>query len=64
MFLFYIHIQYGYTALIYAAANGHAPCEKLLLEAGADTDAQKDVRIRIRVHCIFLLRFESYTCTC
>ena len=36
--------QRRYTALIYAAANGHADCARLLLDAGADTYAKNTVR--------------------
>jgi hypothetical protein len=38
-------IQDGWTALIFAAANGHAPCTRLLLDAGADKNAKTNVRI-------------------
>jgi ankyrin repeat protein len=36
--------QSGCTALIYAAANGHADCARLLLDAGADKNAKDVVR--------------------
>ncbi len=36
--------QYGRTALIGAAMKGHADCARLLLEAGADTNAKANVR--------------------
>ena len=37
--------QFGCTALIYAAQNGHANCARLLLDAGADKNAKtNDVR--------------------
>ena len=36
--------QSGYTALRYAAENGRADCVRLLLEAGADTEARTNVR--------------------
>ncbi len=32
--------QNGWTALIYTAAQGHAECARLLLDAGADTEAK------------------------
>ena len=36
--------QEGSTALILAAINGHAECARLLLDAGADTNAKDMVR--------------------
>ena len=36
--------QDGSTALIIAAANGHADCVRLLLDAGADANARDGVR--------------------
>ena len=36
--------QWGSTALMYAAQNGHADCAQLLLNAGADKDAKNKVR--------------------
>ena len=36
--------QDGWTALIFAAANGHAACTRLLLDAGADKNAKTNVR--------------------
>ena len=38
--------QYGWTALIYAAVKGRADCARLLLDAGADTNAMSKVRAR------------------
>ena len=35
------------TALIRAATNGHADCMQVLLDAGADTEAQGRVRVRV-----------------
>ena len=40
-----LHSQDGYTPLYIATFNGHEACEKLLLAAGADTDAKENVRI-------------------
>ncbi len=40
--------QDGYTALIWAARNGHADCARLLLHAGADKNAKNNVRARAR----------------
>jgi hypothetical protein len=37
--------QNGWTALIWAARNGHADCLRLLLGAGANKDAKTMVRI-------------------
>ena len=36
--------QGGFTALIYAAANGHEGCVKALLAAGANKDAKVSSR--------------------
>ena len=38
------HIQGGNTALMCAAANGHADCVRLLVDAGASKDANGHVR--------------------
>ena len=35
-----LHRQYGYTALMAAAANGHTDAMTLLLDRGADADKQ------------------------
>ncbi len=37
--------QFGDTALIDAAACGHADCVRLLLDAGADTEVKDKVRV-------------------
>ena len=37
--------QSGRTALIFAAENSHADCVRLLIDAGADTNAHTNVRI-------------------
>ncbi len=37
-------IQYGGTALIYAATYGHDVCVRLLLDAGADKNVADHVR--------------------
>ena len=36
-------LQYGWTAMIYAAMNGHVEVVDRLLAAGADKDAQNEV---------------------
>jgi ankyrin repeat protein len=36
--------QYGKTALMLAAEDGHADCVLLLIDAGADTEARTPVR--------------------
>ena len=36
--------QYGYTALMIAAMNGHLSCLELLVEKGADLNAKDNVR--------------------
>jgi hypothetical protein len=38
--------QGGYSALIFSAANGHTDCVRLLIDAGADTEARNNVRRR------------------
>ena len=40
--------QNGDTALIWAAANGHADCARLLLDAGADKNTADVVRRRVQ----------------
>ena len=37
--------QDGWTALIWAAWNGHTECVRLLIDAGADKDAKDQVRV-------------------
>ncbi len=37
--------QGGYTALIYAAREGHVDCARLLLDAGADKNATNKVTL-------------------
>jgi ankyrin repeat protein len=39
--------QRGRTALIWAAANGHVECARLLLDAGVDKNAATNVRISL-----------------
>ena len=56
------HTQFGQTALIWAAEKGRADCVRLLIDAGADTNATAKVRAsrfgRVcglwRVQCRFL----------
>jgi hypothetical protein len=38
-------MQGGYTALIWAAQEGHTDCARLLIDAGADKNAKIDVRV-------------------
>ncbi len=40
----YTRVQEGKTALIYSAISGHADSARLLLDAGADTNAKANVR--------------------
>ena len=48
-------IQYGGTALIYAATYGHDVCVRLLLDAGADKNVADNVRaFYIAADCIAL----------
>ena len=44
--------QDGRTALICAALKGHTDCVRLLLDAGADTNATDRVRARAGVVCV------------
>ena len=39
-----VRAQFGCTALMEAARNGHADCARLLLDAGADKNAKDEVR--------------------
>jgi ankyrin repeat protein len=43
--------QHGRTPLIWAAEKGHTDCARLLLDAGADTNAKGDVRARASFFC-------------
>jgi hypothetical protein len=45
-------VQYGKTALMVAAEDGHADCVLLLIDAGANTEAKTPVR-RLYSSCIF-----------
>ena len=47
--MWHTRAQGRWTALIYAAAEGHADCVRLLLDAGADKDAKDQVRASGRV---------------
>ncbi len=40
-------MQEGWTALIFAARNGHAECLRLLIAAGADKNARTNVRSKV-----------------
>ncbi len=51
-----VRAQYGNTALMFAAQYGHADCARLLLDAGADTNAQDKVRARAGVCASAFLR--------
>ena len=67
--------QGGRTALIGTAASGHADCARLLLDAGADTNAKNPVRASagwvalggvvemdwcVRRHAVCISVFRSY----
>ena len=41
------HAQDGRTALIHSVANGRTDCVRLLLDAGANTEAKGAVRLSI-----------------
>jgi hypothetical protein len=49
------HSQNGYTALMWAAWNGHADCAQLLLDAGVDKEAKCNVRCRSAASAVHLL---------
>ena len=61
-----VRAQFGCTALMEAARNGHADCARLLLDAGADTEAKCKVRARRLLACggVLALRavVEIYLC--
>ncbi len=44
--------QGGMRALMWAAANGHAGCVQMLIDAGADTEAKSKVRVGRLEFCI------------
>jgi hypothetical protein len=44
------HVQVRGTALIRAAACGHAECTRVLIGAGADIDAQDKARV-----CLYII---------
>jgi ankyrin repeat protein len=50
--------QYGTTALIWAAREGYADSVRLLIDAGADTEAKSQVR----VSCCLLAMVPSRLC--
>jgi hypothetical protein len=43
--------QAGCTALITAATNDHVECVRVLLEAGADKEAEDEVCVRENAFC-------------
>ena len=43
--------QWGQTALMCAAHKGHTDCVRLLLDAGADTNAKMNVRVSAVTVC-------------
>ncbi len=51
------HVQVQGTALIRAATQGHADCVRLLLDVGADKDAQDKVRCRSLLPLLSVLKF-------
>jgi ankyrin repeat protein len=51
------HAQAGWTALIFAAANGHVDCARLLIDAGADKNAKNQV-------CLFFDSIRCCLCAC
>jgi hypothetical protein len=61
MILHITYAQYGYTVLIRAAENGHADCLRMLLDAGADTEAKDEVRSYFLVReCMQSVRMCAY----
>jgi hypothetical protein len=53
--------QFGRTALILAAARGHADCVQLLIDAGADKEAKDRVRCRPLFCCRLCFGFRFFT---
>jgi ankyrin repeat protein len=58
-----MHAQNGRTALFYAAIKGHAECVRLLLDAGADTEAKNNVRGRSIASAVGRARVVCCACT-
>ena len=52
-----MHVQFGWTVLMRAAANGQVDCARMLLDAGANKDATSNVRRR----SLRLLLFECFS---
>ena len=52
--------QIGWTALFYAALNGRTDCVRLLIDAGADTEAKCNVRV-LQLHYTPVLTFTQYS---
>ncbi len=40
-----VNLQFGYTALIWAAQKGHTDCVRLLIDTGANKEAKESVRV-------------------
>jgi hypothetical protein len=47
----FVHVQFGWTVLMRATANGQVDCARMLLDAGADKDATSNVRVGRCVFC-------------
>ncbi len=58
------HAQVGGTALIRAATQGHAECVRLLLDVGADKDAQDKVHFGSLFGCLAVLGVDAHLLVC
>jgi hypothetical protein len=57
--------QLGWSALIWAACNGHAECVRLLIDAGADTEATDEVHLPCNAFFIVIYTHASvFSCWC
>ena len=45
-----LHVQWGYTPLLRAVAEGHADIARFLLASGSDFDERNSVSARVHVY--------------